>query len=321
MNITISKNNRIDTKIVKRETLFLSLVLDFKKNWPLYIMVLPLVLFYILFCYKPMYGVIIAFKDYSTRLGISGSNWVGFKYFREFFSSPYFVRTLWNTFFISISTLVFSFPMPVILALLINELRSKKYSRIVQTASYLPHFISLVVICSLIKEFTSQRGVITSLLNIFGFPAISMLNEPHLFVPVYVFSDIWQSMGWGSIVYLAALTSIDQSLYEAAKIDGAGRFRQIIHISIPGIMPTIITMLILRMGGLMSIAYEKIILLYNPAIYSTSDVISSFVFRRGIMDRSYSFSAAVGLFNSVINCFLLFASNWLSKRFNESSLW
>ena len=305
----------------KKESLAVSLSIDFKKNWQLYVMLLPLVLFYLLFHYKPMYGVIIAFKDYSARLGIMGSEWVGFRYFIDFFTGPYFMRTFWNTFFISMCTLIFSFPMPIFLALLINELRSRTYSRMVQTVSYLPHFISLVVICSLIKEFTASKGIITTVLSVFCFPKVSMLNEPGLFVPVYVISDIWQSMGWGSIVYLAALTSINQELYEAARIDGAGRLRQILSISLPSIMPTIIIMLILRLGGLMSVGYEKIILLYNPATYSTSDVISSFVFRRGIIERNYSFSTAVGLFNSVINCILLFGSNKLSKQLSESSLW
>ena len=180
----------IKIAIVKKKTFAARLGIDLKNNWQLYIMVLPIVLFYLLFCYKPMYGVVIAFKDYSARLGISGSNWVGFKHFTDFFTGPYFTRTLWNTFFISFSTLIFSFPMPIILALLINELRSKAYSRVVQTVSYLPYFVSLVVICSIIKEFTAAKGVITVMLGFFGFPGISMLNEPGLFVPVYVISEI-----------------------------------------------------------------------------------------------------------------------------------
>jgi len=310
-----------ETAMATKQTLAKKWRVELQNNWQLYIMVLPLVVFYILFHYKPMYGVIIAFKDYSTRLGIMGSKWVGFKHFTDFFTGPYFTRIFFNTFYISICTLLFSFPMPIILALLINELRSRRYSRVVQTVSYLPHFISLVVICSLIKEFTSSRGVITNMLGVFGFPKINMLNEPNLFVPVYVISDIWTGMGWGSIIYLAALTAIDPELYEAAKIDGAGRFRQVLHISLPSILPTIIIMLLLRLGGLMNVGYEKIILLQNPVIYSTSDVISSFVYRRGIIDRSYSFSAAVGLFNSVINCVLLFTSNRVSNMLSETSLW
>ena len=294
---------------------------DMKQNWTLYILVLPVLVFYTLFCYKPMYGAIIAFKEYTPKLGILGSPWVGMKHFQEFISNPYFWRILKNTLWISISTLIFSFPAPIILALLINELKGKWYPKTVQTLSYLPHFISLVVVCSLIKEFTAQNGVINDFLAMFGIPRQTMLNNPKLFVPVYVASDIWQGIGWGSIIYLAALTGIDQELYEAAEIDGAGRWKQTLHVTIPCIMPTVVIMLILRVGGLMNVGYEKIILLYNPAIYETSDVISSFVYRKGILELSYSYSSAVGLFNSLINCLLLFGSNWFSRRMNNTSLW
>ena len=290
-------------------------------NWQIYLMILPALVFYTLFCYKPMYGAIIAFKDYSPRVGIWGSEWVGFKHFVDFFTGPYFSRTLFNTLWISVCTLLVSFPAPIILAVMINELRSKIYSRVVQTASYLPHFISLVVICSLIKEFTAQGGIITELLTHIGFPDTSMLNEPRYFVPIYVISETWQVIGWDSIIYLAALTSISPDIYEAAAIDGVGRFQKIIYITLPGIVPTVLTMLILKVGGLMGLGYEKIILLQNASNYSTSDVINSFVYRRGLVDRSYSFSSAVGLFNSVINCVLLFGSNWLSKKFSQTSLW
>ena len=287
----------------------------------LYIMILPVLAFYTLFCYKPMYGAIMAFKNYSPKLGIWGSPWAGLQYFDEFVSNPYFWRILKNTLTISISALVFSFPAPIILALLINELRGKWFPRIVQTLSYLPHFISLVVVCSLIKEFTVQTGIVNDFLAMFGIERQTMLNNPKLFVPIYVLSDIWQGIGWGSIIYLAALTGIDQELYEAAKIDGAGRWKQTLHVTIPCIVPTIIIMLILRIGGLMNVGYEKIILLYNPSIYETSDVISSFVYRKGILERSYSYSSAVGLFNSAINCLLLFGSNWISGKLNNTSLW
>ncbi len=293
----------------------------FAANWQIYLMIVPALAFYTLFCYKPMYGAIIAFKDYSPRVGIWGSEWVGFKHFVDFFTGPYFSRTLFNTLWISVCTLLVSFPAPIILAVMINELRSKAYSRVVQTASYLPHFISLVVICSLIKEFTAQGGIITELLTHIGFPDTSMLNEPKYFVPIYVISETWQVIGWDSIIYLAALTSISPDIYEAAAIDGVGRFQKIIYITLPGIVPTVLTMLILKVGGLMSLGYEKIILLQNASNYSTSDVINSFVYRRGLVDRSYSFSSAVGLFNSVINCVLLFGSNWLSKKFSQTSLW
>lgn len=310
------------TKLKKRNRgYFAGFAKYFIGNWQIYLMILPALMFYTLFCYKPMYGAIIAFKDYSPRAGIWGSPWVGFKHFTDFFTGPYFGRTLFNTLWISLCTLIFSFPAPIILAIMINELKSKTYSRVVQTASYLPHFVSLVVICSLIKEFTAQGGIIIELLSHIGFPDISMLNEPKYFVPIYVMSDIWQVIGWDSIIYLAALTAISPDIYEAAAIDGVGRFQRIIYITLPGIIPTVVTMLILRIGGLMSVGYEKIILLQSSSNYSTSDVINSFVYRRGLVDRSYSFSSAVGLFNSVINCVLLFASNWLSKKFSSTSLW
>lgn len=294
---------------------------DMTQNWTLYLLVLPVLVFYTIFCYMPMYGALMAFKDYSPKYGVLGSPWAGMKYFEEFITNPYFWRILKNTLWISVSTLLFSFPAPIVLALLINELKQKWFAKTVQTLSYLPHFISLVVVCSLIKEFTASDGVINDFLAMFGIPRQTMLNNPRLFVPVYVASDIWQSIGWGSIIYLSALTGIDQELYDAARIDGAGRWKQTLHVTIPGIMPTVIIMLILRVGRLMGVGYEKIILLYNPAIYETSDVISSFVYRKGILERNYSYSAAVGLFNSVINCGLLFATNWFSRRMNQTSLW
>lgn len=309
------------TSVSRKKSYGVRLAENILSQWQLYVMFLPAAAFYILFGYRPMYGALIAFKNYSPQMGIMGSEWVGMKHFTDFIGNPYFIRTLLNTLRISISFLVFSFPIPIILALLINELRSKLYSRVVQTMSYIPHFISLVVVCGIIKDFTKQDGIITQLFTYFGFPNITMLNEPGLFTPIFVVSGIWQSMGWDSIVFLAALTSIDQELYEAARLDGAGRLRQIWHISIRGIMATIIILFVLRIGGIMNIGYEKIMLLYNPAIYSKADVINTYVFRRGIIESSYSFSAAVGIFNSVINCFLLLAANYFSKRITSISLW
>lgn len=294
---------------------------DFKLNKSLYLMILPVLLFYLIFHYKPMYGAIIAFKDFSPIKGILGSNWIGFKHFYDFFDSYYFWRILKNTLAISISSLIFGFPAPIILALLINELRSKLFSRTIQTITYMPHFISLVVICGLIKEFTADTGIINYVMGLFGGDRVTMLNKPELFVPIYVTSGMWQEIGWGSIIYLASLAGIDPQLYEAATIDGAGRWRQTWNVTLPGIMHTIIILLILRIGNIMNVGFEKIILLYNPVIYETSDVISTFVYRRGILEFSFSFSAAVGLFNSVINCFLLIGANWFSKKFNETSLW
>ncbi len=294
---------------------------DLKRNYVLYLMVLPVIAFYITFCYVPMYGVIIAFMDYDPGWGILQSDWVGFRHFLDFFQSIYFTRLLRNTLTISISTLVFGFPAPIIFALLINEVKNKHFSKTVKTATYLPHFISLVVICGMIKDFTGARGIITHFFAMFGGESNAMLSNEKLFLPVYVISEIWQKIGWESIIYIAALTGINQELYEACSIDGGGRWKQTIHVTLPGIMPTIIIMLILRMGGILGVGHEKIILLYNESIYSTADVISSYVFRKGIVNANYSFATAVGLFNSVVNIIFLITANTISRKVTESSLW
>ena len=294
---------------------------DFSRNYELYILAIPVVLYYLYFCYKPMLGVYMAFTDYTAKGGIFGSPFVGLKHFEEFFGSMYFKRLLGNTLIISASTIIFGFPAPIILALLINEVRNKYFCKTVQTISYLPHFISMVVICSMIKTFVSDTGIIGSFVNMLTGRDSSLLNVPEYFVPIYVISDIWQGIGWSSIIYFSALMGIDQQLYEAAQIDGAGRWKQTIHITIPGIAPTIIVMLIIRLGNILGVGYEKIILLYNEAIYSTSDVISTFVYRKGLLEFDYSYSVAVGLFNSVINMLFLFTSNWISKKVQNTGLW
>lgn len=316
------QSNTVSTKsTVKRLSFGNKLAIDLKKNKELYLIALPVIAFYILFHYTPMYGAIIAFKNFNPAKGILGSSWVGFKHFQDFFSTYYFGRLLTNTLTISITSLVVGFPAPIILALLINELRSRVFSRTVQTITYMPHFISTVVVCGMIVNFTKDTGAITTFLSYFGFPKETMLNNPGMFVPVYVISGLWQEIGWGSIIYLAALTGIDQELYEAARIDGAGRWKQTLNITIPCLIPTIIILFILRMGNMLNVGFEKIILLYNPTIYETSDVISSFVYRKGLQEFSWSFSAAVGLFNSVINFTLVIASNWISRKAGETSLW
>ncbi len=312
----------MDAIVNKRKTNYIKRVADdIKKHKIVYLMAVPVLLYFVIFKYGPMYGAIIAFKDYNPSSGILGSPWVGFKHFADFFSSADFSRIVKNTLTISIGTLIFSFPVPIIFALLLNEIRSKAFSKITQTITYLPHFISMVIICGMIKDFTMQDGVITQVLTKFGMPAQNMLNNKDLFVPIYIISDIWQTFGWGSIVYLAALTGVDQSLYEAASIDGAGKLRQVWNITIPAILPTIITMLILRVGGLVSVGHEKIILLYNPLTYEKADIISSYVYRRGLNDFAWSFSTAVGLVQSLVNCILLLFTNYLSNKFTETSLW
>jgi putative aldouronate transport system permease protein len=294
---------------------------DLFRNRNIYFMAIPVIVFYILFHYMPMYGAVIAFKDFAPARGIVDSPWAGFKHFESFFQSFYFGRVVTNTLAINVMGLVFGFPAPILLALLLNEVRSRWFKRTVQTISYLPHFISIMVIAGLLIDFSSRDGLFNVLIVMFGGESSNLLTRPELFRPLYVGSDIWQGVGWGSIIYLAALSGIDPQLYEAARIDGAGRLRQTFHITLPGILPTIVILLVLRIGQMMNVGFEKIILLYNPNTYETADVISSYVYRKGLLEFSYSFSAAVGLFNSVINFLLLIFANKMSRMLNETSLW
>ncbi|WP_405176130.1 ABC transporter permease [Paenibacillus sp. FSL H8-0261] len=292
-------------------------------NRYLYLMLLPTVLYFLIFEYKPMYGAIIAFKNFNPYLGITDSPWVGFKNFEKFFESYYFLRLLKNTFLMSFYSLIFIFPASLAFALLLNELRLKKLKSFLQTVSYLPHFISLIVICGMIIDFTKPGGIINSLLLGIGLISepIQFLILPEWFRTIYVGSGMWQSLGWNSIIYLAALSGINPSLYEAAVVDGAGRWKQLTNITLPGILPTVLILLILNVGTLLNVGWDKIILLYNPGTYVTADVISTFVYRRGVMEANYSFSAAVGLFNSIINFTLLVLANRISRKTTESSLW
>ncbi len=307
--------------LAKQKSWTTRLANDLRQNWEAYLLVVPALIVFILFCYKPMYGIIIAFKNYTPGRGILGSKWVGLKHFQSFFSSYYFGRLLRNTLTISLTSILFGFPAPIIFALLLNEVRAQKFKRVVQTVTYMPHFISLVVICSLIRMFTAENGLIVTILSVFGFEPVSLLSKSQYFVPVYVLSNIWQGFGWDSIIYLSALTAIDPGLYEAATIDGANRWKQTLHVTLPGISQTIIILLILRMGSIMSVGYEKIILLYNPGIYETSDVISTFVYRKGLEDFQWSYSTAVGVFNSVVNFMVVFLFNRLSRKVSDVSLW
>jgi putative aldouronate transport system permease protein len=307
--------------IGKRRSCFILFGQDLKRNLHIYIIALPVVLYYLVFHYFPMYGALIAFKDFRPSLGVWGSPWAGFKHFREFFGSYYFLRLLKNTLALSIYSLVFGFPAPIILALLLNELRCRVYKRVVQTITYIPHFISIVIISGIIINFVKQDGLISLLVRQFTGYDGSLLMEQRFFRPIYVVSGIWQNIGWSSIIYLATLAGIDPELYEAARIDGAGRWRQVLAITLPSLLPTITILLILQMGSLMNVGFEKVMLLYNPRIYDTADVISTFVYRQGILSAQYSFSSAVGLFNSVINCLLVVFANQFSKRLTDNSLW
>jgi len=315
------KRNISVNKSLNKKCFISRLGRDLYKNKLMYLMVLPALIFYFIFAYKPMYGAIIAFKDFSPTLGIEDSPWVGLKHIKEFFDSFYFGRTIRNTIVISLASLFIGFPMPIIFALLLNELRGKKFAKCVQTVSYVPHFISIVVVCGMIKQFTLDSGLINDIIAFFGGKRVSMLNDPDYFVPIYTLSNIWQGMGWQSIIYLAALTSVDPSLYEAAEVDGASRLRQVFTVTLPAIAPTIVTMFLLKIGNVLNVGYEKIILLYNPATYETADVVSSYVYRQGLQQFNWSYSAAIGLFNSAINLVLLVAANYVSKKVADTSLW
>lgn len=303
-----------------KRTLAHTLARDFKLNKYKYLLILPVLIFLAIFAYKPMYGLIIAFKNYRPRLGIEGSKWVGLLNFQNFFTDVYFVRLLRNTLSISLLTIIFGFPAPILLALLLNEVRNTKFKRTVQTITYMPYFISMVVACSLVKIYCQSDGIFSQIAIAMGGTAQNFLTQPKFFYPIYVISDIWQGIGWNSIIYLAALSGIDQEQYEAARIDGAGRFKQMLHITLPGLLPTIIILFILRMGNVLNVGYEKVLLLYSEPTYEVADVISTYVYRRGILKADYSYGTAVGLFNSVVNVFFLLLTNALSRKFTESSL-
>jgi putative aldouronate transport system permease protein len=306
----------------KSATLSLRVILmDLSKNKLLYIMLVPMIVYLLVICYYPMYGAIIAFKTYVPAKGLLGSPWVGLKHFNDFFNSFYFWRLIKNTFMLSFWSIVFGFPAPIVLALLFNEMRARFYKKVMQTISYLPFFVSLIVICGLIRDFCAESGLAGMIVSALTGQSGNLLGKADNFVAIYVVSGIWQNIGWGSIIYLAAIANIDMELYDAARIDGAGRFRQIWHVTLPGILPTIIILFILNIGGIMNIGFEKIILLYNPGIYSTADVISSFTYRKGLLESNFSYSTAVGLFNSVINFIFLVSANALSRRYSETSVW
>ncbi len=294
---------------------------DFRKNWILYLMALPALIYFFVYCYMPMGGLYIAFSDYRITGGLFSGEFVGLKWFREFFQGYYFKRLLRNTLMLSLETLIFGFPVPVIFALVLNEIRSKSFKRIAQTLTYLPHFISIIVICGMILNFTSTDGLINTIIRAFGGEPIPFMSRKEWFRPVYVISEIWQTFGWNSVVFLAALTGIDVQQFEAARLDGASRLQQIIHISLPSILPTIVTMLLMRLGSVMSVGFEKVFNLYNPATYETADIISTFVYREGILGANYSSAAAIGLFNCVINLILVVMMNMVSRKLTETSLW
>jgi putative aldouronate transport system permease protein len=294
---------------------------DWRRNKAIYFLAILGVAYYVIFHYLPIGGVLMAFERYKPLKGIWGSEWVGLKYFIQFFKGAYAWRIIRNTLLLNFYDLALGFPAPIIFALLLNEVTNTKFKRSVQTISYLPYFISQIVICGIILDFLSLNGLFNDILGFLGVERTNFMIFPQYFRTIYVFSGIWQFMGYGAIIYLAALSAVDVQLYDAAVIDGCNRFQRVIHVTIPGIMPTIIILLILRIGSMMNVGFEKIILLYNPAIYETSDVISSFVYRYGLLQGNFSYSTAVGLFNSLVNFTLLAATNAISKKLTDISLW
>lgn len=292
------------------------------RNWQLYALTLPVIAYFIVFKYGPMYGVQIAFKEFIANRGIWDSPWVGFDHFERFFNSYYFERLIRNTLEIGLYELVVGFPVPIILALMINEVRNSKFKKTVQTVTYAPHFLSIVVTVGMIFIFLHPvDGMINRVITWFGGEPISFMMEPGWFKSIYVLSGVWQQMGWSSIIYIAALAGIDPALHEAARVDGASRLQRIWHVNLPGIAPTIVILLILNVGNIMAVGYEKILLMQNDLNLEASDVISTYVYRSGILDAQYSFSVAVDLFNAVINCVLLVLVNYAAKKIGKTSLW
>ena len=305
----------------KREmTLGNRLSRDYKLNKWKYALILPVLVYLALFAYKPMYGLVIAFKNYKTTRGFAGSDYVGLMWFRAFFNDPYFFRLLRNTLTLSTLSILFGFPAPILLALMINEVQNTKFKRTVQTITYMPYFISLVVTCSIITIYCQQDGLFSNIAVLFGGERQNFLINARAFRPIYVISGIWQNIGWNSIIYLTALSGIDVAQYEAARIDGANRFQQIIHVTIPGILPTIMVLFVLRMGSILNVGYEKVLLLYTTSTYEVADVFSTYVYRMGLQNQQYSLSTAVGLFNTLANVMFLVITNYLSKKTTQSGL-
>jgi len=288
----------------------------------LLLLFLPAFLYYILFKYVPMFGILISFKDYNMFKGVWASEWVGLKHYSLFFHSPDFLKLLKNTILLGIYKIVFGFPAPIILALLLNEVRKGILKRFIQSISYLPHFISNVVIVSMMFLFLSPtNGLINNVIEWFGFEAINFMQNENYFRSIYVLSEIWQHVGWETIIYLAALSAIDPQLYEAARVDGANRRHQLLHITLPGISPAIIILLILNIGNVLDIGFEKVLLMLNPSIYATADVLSTYVYRTGIQSMNYSYGTAIDFFTSIINLMFIMTANWISRRKSDTSLW
>lgn len=306
---------------IKKEDRRLQIKRKLFRNRYLYLLIAVPIVYFIIFKYVPMYGVIIAFEDFKIRRGILGSDWVGLTHFKAYLFDPDFWKLVKNTLLLSFWQILIAFPVPIIFALLVNELPGRRFAGIVQNVSFLPHFISVVVVVSMLTMFCSKDGIINDLIVFLGGKRTSFFIESKYFRFLYVASEVWQNMGWSAIIYIAALANVDVQLYEAAKIDGAGRVKQILNISLPCILPTIITMLILNMGQIMNVSFDKVLLMQNAATYEVSDIISTYVYRRGLEGAQYSYAAAIDLFSSVINLAMLCITNTISKKFGQDGLW
>lgn len=305
----------------KKENFFQRLWANMKKNWILYVMILPVTLYYIIFAYMPMYGIQLAFKDYHVKQGIMGSPWVGLEHFIRFFNSYNFGSLLKNTIGISVYSLLVGFPIPIIFALMLNYLRNKFLKKTVQMVSYAPYFISTVVMCGMIAIFMNpDTGILNVIRNFFGMESVDFLAKPEWFKDIYVWTGVWQGMGWSSIIYISALSGVDYQLHEAAIVDGATKIQRMIHVDLPSIKPTIIMLLILQIGSLMNVGFEKVFLLQNTLNKSAASVISTYTYEVGLLNSDYGYSTAVGLFNSVINVILIVGANQLCKKFADESL-
>ena len=285
-----------------------------KNRTELLVMILPTAVLFFIFLYLPMFGLVLAFREYDVIGGLMGHSWAGLKYFKQFFADPYCFRIIRNTVMLNLYMLVFAFPASIIFTLIVNEVKQKSIRKTYQTISYLPHFVSTVIIVGIMFDMFSSRGVVNQAMNLFGIKNQLFFQNANMFRPLYVGSSIWDGLGWNSIVYFAALAAINPELYECASIEGAGRFAKIIHVTIPGILPTIVIMFILTVGSLFTVAFEKVLLMYNPGVYEKADVIATYVYRRGILGMDYSYSTAVGMFNSVANFILLLGANYLSRK-------
>ncbi len=306
----------------KRQHIVRTLQKNWIRDWQLLVLCLLPIIYYIVFHYLPMYGVQIAFKNYVAALGITGSPWVGFRQFERFFNSYQFWPLIRNTLSLSISQLIFGFPIPILLAIMLNQLKQYRFKKFVQTVTYCPHFISIIVLTGMLYIFLSPRsGLVNIILKALGKDSIFFLGDPSWFRPVFVLSGIWQNAGWNAIIYIAALASISPDLYEAAKIDGASKFQIVRHIDIPGIIPTAVMMFILEIGKIMNIGFQKAYLMQNGLNISASEIIPTYIYKIGLIDAQFSYSAAIGLFNNVINILLLVSVNRIAQRTSEHSLW